>query len=371
MTTTRIALCWTLALLVVGCRSRVTQRFEFSSDGPSRTGLVPVEGGVLLGNEGGRALRLSSRGQPVWSIRLEREVAARPAANADTAFFASLAGEWLAVALDTGRERWLRAGLPKVSAPLVASADAVFAVAHDGSLHAVDARTGGTRWSRAAPAPAPVVGRDAGTAPPTENESAPLLLHRDRLVVSLGPLGTGALAPDTGALLWRSAITAPAFLLGREGRVFAAARSGKCVALDATTGALVWSRELGDTVAAMDLQANALVVALDHNLVVGLSLENGETLWKQTLAASPQSAPLAIGALFAVTARGPAGKILWLQGLPGRPVGETRLDSRFVGAPLVVDGAAWFALADGRVVTFTPREGRSPSGQPPSPAPAP
>ncbi|HZI05729.1 MAG TPA: PQQ-binding-like beta-propeller repeat protein, partial [Archangium sp.] len=88
----RFVLPLALAALMAACRQPTEKLFVTSTDAPSRTGLVPLEDGVLAGNEAGRLLRLNPQGEPVWQVELGREVAARPTVSGDNIIVGTVGG---------------------------------------------------------------------------------------------------------------------------------------------------------------------------------------------------------------------------------------------------------------------------------------
>ncbi len=144
-----------LLTLVVGwmvaCQQPTERLFHYSSDASSRSGLVALEDGVLLGNEAGALVRLGRNGEPVWRVDLGREVAARPAVAGDGVLAGTVVGDLVHLALADGKERWRLTGQPPVLTPLVADAASLYVVAPDGAVRAHALDSGQVRWRRPAP----------------------------------------------------------------------------------------------------------------------------------------------------------------------------------------------------------------------------
>ena len=148
----RLALLLAIAALMAACRQPTDKLFAFSSDAPSRAGLVPLGDGVLVGNEAGRLLRLSPQGEPVWQVELGREVAARPAVAGDTVIVGTVGGTLVSLTLAEGTERWRLTGQPPVLTALVSDAGSAYAVAPDGAVRALgDGGTGRVVCGRVIP----------------------------------------------------------------------------------------------------------------------------------------------------------------------------------------------------------------------------
>ena len=147
----RFVLPLALAALMAACRQPTDKLFAFSSDAPSRTSLVPLENGVLVGNEAGRLLRLSPQGESVWQVELGREVAARPTVTGGGIIVGTVGGTLVSLALGDGTERWRLTGQPPVLTPLVSDSGSVYVVAPDGSVRAQAVDSGEVRWRRPLP----------------------------------------------------------------------------------------------------------------------------------------------------------------------------------------------------------------------------
>ena len=135
-------------------------------------------------------------------------------------------------------------------------------------LVALGRETGLVEWTRAIDTADPVV-----------------VGHATLFTVSRGRIR--ALDAATGADLWSVAvegtITAP--LVWDSGWLIAIAEPGDVLAFRAADGLLIWRRALGapSPHPAVPGGDNALYVTLADGRVVALELEHGETLWEQTL----------------------------------------------------------------------------------------
>ncbi len=126
--------------------------WTFEAGGPFRAPLarVPERGIVLAPCQDGVLYALDERtGRVRWAHRGGGPFLSGAAVSQDTAYVADRSGRLHAVALDTGRPRWMRdLGAPVwYAAPLVAEGR-VFQGDDSGRLHALDAATGQTVWVR-------------------------------------------------------------------------------------------------------------------------------------------------------------------------------------------------------------------------------
>ena len=333
--------------LATGCRRPVERVLELSSDASSRTGLVAVEDGVLLGNEAGALLRLRPDGTVVWRAMLGREVAARPAVAGKAVLAGTVTGELVCLDLDSGAERWRLTGQPPVLTGLVADETAVYVVAPDGAVraHAVD--SGALRWRRpgfkvallGVPL-APVLG--AGT-----------------LVVSPGPRALLGLSTRDGTQRWREAKGEVVGLTGDGRSVFLNTRTGGLMRLRPEDGSTVWevSHVLGAT-SPPSLAGGRVWMGAPPAQLVGVRQDVGALVWQGPLPSPLTSGVAQLGPLLLVPTSTPQGVLLGLQAPDEAPVFEQRLDTRLQSAPVVRGDTALVLGRDGRVLGFRLRESR-------------
>ena len=208
-------------------------------------------GRLFAANQRGRIMAIGAKkGRVLWQKKFPRCIAAGPAVAYGLVYVPVMAeipchsrsnrtrarGFLLAMNQKTGRVRWRFDGTVIESSPLVVGR-LVIVGAWDHRIYAFDARTGKIRWRF-----------DAGSE---VNSSA---AYSDGLVF----IGTNAgeiiaLTAFTGKIRWRSSSFAR---FGRReffyatpavayGRVFAANTDGTLYAFGATTGNLLWAKEVG------------------------------------------------------------------------------------------------------------------------------
>ncbi|WP_233582777.1 type IV pilus secretin PilQ [Corallococcus sp. CA053C] len=250
-----------LTLAVMACqRSPVDEAFRFSSDASSRTGLVALADGVLLGNEAGTVLRLDREGRPVWRVGLGREVAVAPVVAGSAVIAGTVVGDVVCLTMADGKERWrLGGGFPVLTPPVVDDAErTVFLVAPDGEVLALAVDSGQVRWKRPAPkvsepreprepgvVAAPASG--PGARPEGALHPAPVLVE-GVLVVALGASGLWALDPESGVARWSQPVTDVVGLDSERDTVFVATRPGRVLALSVKDGSTHWEQRFADGV---------------------------------------------------------------------------------------------------------------------------
>lgn len=355
--TARMRLLSVLAAVAVatGCHRPAERLFAYSTDAPSRAGLVAVAGGgVLVGNEAGRLVRLGSGGQVAWAVELGSEVAARPAlasTEAEEAVVAgTVAGVLVRLALATGEERWRLTHQPPVVAPLVADGEQLYAVAAEGSVRAQSLAQGAARWQQSPFGPQAAEG-------PQALLPAPLLVGG--LLVVATPAGVAALSTADGAVRWKRPLPQVLGLEVDAQALYASTRGGKVVALGLAEGAVRWERAVAPlltsppTLAQGRLWVGAPEAEVGGQpLLLGLQPESGEEVARLKLPARLVTRVVAFESLLLVPGRTRQGLLVALVPSRAEPAFTLRLDTPLLSAP-VVQGSQLYVLGlDGRVLSW-------------------
>jgi outer membrane protein assembly factor BamB len=341
----RLALLLAMAALMAACRQPTDKRFAFSSDAPSRAALVPLENGVLVGNEAGRLLRLESTGESPWKVELGREVAARPTVSGDSVIVGTVGGTLVSLGLAQGMERWRLTGQPPVLTPLVSDGSAVYVVAPDGTVraHAVD--SGEVRWRR--PLPSGVPRPDATRPLPSP------VLAGDLVVVVLGDAGLFALAAQDGAVRWRQPL---AQVLGLEAQgdvLYASTRKGEVLALGLADGQVRWRQTPAPVLTSPPSFALGRVwVGTEDNLLLALSPQEGRETARLGLPAPLVTQVAEFRDWLLVPTRGGQGWLVALEPGKGPPVFSLRLDTPLLTRPVVIGDQLFVLGQDGRVLSW-------------------
>ncbi len=224
---------------------------------------------------------------------------------------------------------------------LAASGERLFGAARDGrAVFCVDARTGGTVWTRTV---------EAGVFVPA--------LSGGRLCFATASGELAALDAATGAELWSKTGAVPAgkasvHLRGRQ--VLALAQNDELLAFDAADGRTVWRRtEAGAFASGLAFGADAVYL---RGGSTALRLADGATLWKQTDATgSLCAAPTVAGGRVLATAGKKAGSLSALEGSSGLRVGELPDAAVRSCDGVIVAGGRIFTVADGRLLAVACR----------------
>jgi outer membrane protein assembly factor BamB len=332
-----------LLLALAGCKRPVERVVEFSSDASSRTGLVPLPDGVLLGNEAGALLRLHADGSVVWRAQLGREIAARPAVAGSAVLAGTVAGDLVCVDLATGAERWRLTGQPPVLTALVADEAAVYVLGPDASVraHAVD--TGALRWRR------------PGYSGPNSallQTPLPPVLGEGTLVLAQGARLFGLSTKD-GSERWRAAKGEVVGLTGDGRSVFLSTRTGGLLRLRPGDGSTVWevSHALGAT-SGPSLAGGRVWMGAPPSELLGVRLADGALEWRSPLPSPLTSGVAQLGDVLLVPTSSPEGLLLGLRSPTEDPLFEAQLDTRLQSAPVVVGATGLVLGRDGRVLGY-------------------
>ena len=230
-----------------------------------------TEQGIYAPNGDGTLYALTLQGTPRWTFTAEAALWAPPATDGETLYLASLDHHLYALDAATGQEQWrvnLEGALPATPTLL----DGVLYVGELATqVAAVDAADGTVLWQT--PVAAWVW-------------HSPTPLGDDRLVVGDMDGHVYALRRDDGGIVWQAqveggVIGAPAV---HDDTVFVTTRAGLLVALDATSGAVRWQRQVHEEAS---IEAGPVVVpdlglllapsdAANPLLAVGF---DGQPLW--------------------------------------------------------------------------------------------
>ncbi|QRN95125.1 PQQ-binding-like beta-propeller repeat protein [Archangium violaceum] len=341
----RLLLPLAVVALMAACRQPADRLFATSTDAPSRSGLLPLGDGVLVGNEAGRLLRLDRQGETVWRVELGREVAARPSVSGDSILVGTVGGTLVSLTLAQGTERWRLTGQPPMLTSLVSDANAVYVVAPDGTVraHAVD--SGAVRWRHPLPSGAP---RPDATRPLPSP-----VLFQGLVVVALGEAGLFALSAEDGAVRWRQPLSQ---VLGMEAQgevLYVSTRKGEVLALGLADGQVRWRRTLAAALSSPPSLARGQVwVGTEDNLLLALAPGDGREVSRLALPAPLVTQVTGFRDWVLVPTRGNQGWLLALEPAKGPPIFSLRLDTPLLSPPVVLGDQLFVLGHDGRVLSW-------------------
>lgn len=281
-------------------------RTELSAGASSA--LTAVAGRVYLGTRNGEVLALDQAdGEVVWRTRVGSEVLAAPQASRQLLVVQAVDGSVTALERASGAERWAYAGaqpsltLRGSGTPRVID-QVTFAGLANGRLVTLDNRSGQPLWERRIATPQ---GRS----------------EIERLVDLAGQP-----------------------LLTQDGRLFVTSYNGRLAALQATSGEILWTRELSSHRSPV-LVGDFLFVVDEASHLLALDAGSGETLWRlEALEGRDLTDPaFADGRLVVGDFE---GYLHLIDAREGRLVGRTEIDGSGISVPPLTDGRRVYALAD-------------------------
>ena len=177
---------------------------------------------------------------------------------------------------------------------------------------------------------------------------AQMLMHRggpEHRGVNAGPAPTGSLFRawrfDTGGELYSSpAISGNTLVIG--------SKSGFLYGLDATTGAELWSRDLGQYIVRSTpaIQGETVVVNNGYE-VVALGLADGTSLWTADISFAGNTSPTIVDRMVYIASQN--GSLYALDLRTGEQRWRIQIDGLIFGSPTVDDGRLFIANDTGKV----------------------
>jgi outer membrane protein assembly factor BamB len=222
--------------------------------------------------------------EPAWTYEAGSALWAGPTHEGGVVYVGGQDGQVHAVEARTGRRLWVfRAGGAVRTRPTVA-AGSVYVAADDGFLYRLKASGGEEVWRvRVVEAP---IERLPFDNPKSRYDrfGSDVTVRGDRLYLGTHDGSVLALDAATGARLWSFAtgdavLAAPAV---DSGRVYAGSFDRHVYALDAASGALLWKRDTqGAVVSTPAVAGDRLVVGNRAYDVLGLQARTGDVAWKR------------------------------------------------------------------------------------------
>ncbi|MBK7858107.1 MAG: PQQ-binding-like beta-propeller repeat protein [Archangiaceae bacterium] len=310
-----------LLLLVVACKGAAPKAFELAAGAPSFVGLVDARPCAISVTDVGGVRCVEPSGLLTWHADVCRPVRQRPTVIGGTLWVACDDGEWSALDVKTGKQRWKQTGRPVPAGALVSDGQVGFLAGRAGELEAID-ETGLSLWSAS---------------------GGPRLWAGAGAVMSAGPKGLVVFQAGTGDRLWSD--DKPAVALGGNDELVVAARAaGDLVAWDLASGHVRWGVTLGAfAVDSLWVSEKTLSVGLANGDLVELATLDGAEVSRVRLAAA-LAAPVVDG-------------VAVLQGREGCAVvlatsTSVCVDHQLRGSAVVRDGVLMLSPRDGRVLGF-------------------
>ncbi|HET7824771.1 MAG TPA: PQQ-binding-like beta-propeller repeat protein [Anaeromyxobacter sp.] len=317
--------------------------------GPAERGGVavdPTTGLAIFGTRDGWLHAVRHDGTVAWEIEGEGTFGP-PTVEGDTVYVGSSGGKLYAVAIPTGKERWVYKSEEDLSTRPAVAHGSVFVSSLQDTVFCVDQASGAWKWHHRR------AQRGEGF---TIFGEASVVAGPDAVYSAYSDGYAAALDPATGSPRWEKQIAPPDDHLDVDAialdgsRLYAAAYSGAVLAVNARTGEVAWTSKV--PAAAQLAVAGGVVVTVTATGIQALSTSNGAPLWTAPLGSggTPAGAPTAAGKWILVPA-GTAG-LRWIELASGRTLRIFDPGTGVSGSPALLgrrvyvlsNGGALFAL---------------------------
>lgn len=322
-----------------------------------RVTLRPVFDGstIYAADRGGKLVAVDrGNGRRLWERSTDLEITGGVGLRGEQLLVGTINGEVVALNAADGVERWRSELSSEILAPPQMEGGVVIAHSSDGKLFGLDGATGERKWFYQQRVPALSL---RGTSTPVTDGG--------RVYAGFASGKLAALELNGGRVLWESTIAVPrgrteldrmvdidAHPVLDDGTLFVTAYQGRVAAVAATTGVLIWARDISGY-QPVGLNRDRLYVTDDRGHLWALARDNGVALWKQEkLQARGLTAPTAYRDYVVVGDF--EGYLHFLSQDDGRIVGRVQIDSKgLLEAPAVIDDTLYVYGRGGVLTAIT------------------
>ena len=305
----------------------------------------PASGLVVFGTRDGWLHAVRPDRSLAWEFRAQAGFAGAPALDGGVVYAGARDGRLYALALATGKELWRYDANEELGTRPVIRQGVVYLASLQDTVIAVDAATGAWKWHHRREGKSGFSIR--GAADVVAGDGAVYGAYSDGTVAGL--------EASTGRVLWERNI-APSGdqvdvdgLVLDGGRLYAAAYSGAVAALDPKDGTVIWSVKIPG--AHVLTVGSGLVFVVTPTAVVALGTADGGQAWSSPLGdGGAAGTPVLVDHWLVVPAA--LGGLRWLEAATGRPLRVFDPGNGVSGLPAVAgrrvyvlsNGGALFAL---------------------------
>ncbi|WP_110666384.1 outer membrane protein assembly factor BamB [Salinicola halophilus] len=325
--------------------------------GRARYPLTPlVDGGTLYAVDQTGALRAldADSGETEWEVELGTAISSGIGADGGRLYIGTRNGEVLAIDREDGSVDWRSRVSSEVLAPPQVNSSLVVVQSVDGAVTALNRLNGGEQWVYTSSQPALTL---RGTGAPRVIEP-----------VSFAGFANGRLVTidnRSGQTLWDMRVAVPQGrtevdqlvdvdgqpVLTQDGRLYVTSYNGRLLALEATSGEVIWEHEESSYLTPL-VVGNYLFTVNEASHVIAVEADTGRVMWdSDTLEGRELTAPAFVDGNIAI---GDAeGYVHLLDATSGEMRGRTHVDGSGLSLPLLTGDRRLYAFAnDGRLVAY-------------------
>lgn len=293
-------------------------------------------------------------GETRWSTRFDTPLSSGMAHDSARLYVGTRDGEVIAIDREDGSEAW-RARVPSevLAAPQINS-QLVVVQSADGTVTALDRLTGEEEWTYSSNRPSLTL---RGTGTPRVIEPVTIAGFANGRLVTLDN--------RSGQPLWDMRVAVPQGrtevdrlvdldgqpVLSRDGRLFVTSYNGRIMALEATTGEVIWSRDASSYLTPLRV-GNYLFTVNEASHVLALDVDSGRVLWEsEALEGRDLTAPAFIDGKLALGDS--LGYVHLLDATDGTIAGRAELGGEGISVPLLTNAQRLYALTnDGELAAY-------------------
>lgn len=325
--------------------------------GRARYPLVPLvdSGTIYAVDENGdlRAIATDS-GDTEWEVQLGTQISSGIGGDSGRLYLGTRNGEVMAVDRDDGSVEWTSRVSSEVLAPPQVNSQLVVVQSVDGAVTALDRASGEERWVYSSSQPALTL---RGTGAPRTIEPVTFAGFANGRLVTLDN--------RSGQTLWDMRVAVPKGrtevdqlvdldgqpVLTQDGRLFVTSYNGRLLALEATSGKVLWERDESSYLTPL-VVGNYLFTVNAASHVLAIDADTGRVMWdSDTLEGRSLTAPAFVDGNIAVGDY--EGYIHLLDASTGELTGRVELGDDGLSVPLLTGDRRLYALGnDGTLAAY-------------------
>jgi outer membrane protein assembly factor BamB len=310
-----------------------------SAKGYLRLSPRAAEGFVYAADPDGRVAEFAvESGKRIWDVDLHTPIGGAVGVGDNLVSVGTRRGQVIALARDTGKEVWRASVSSEVLAPPAIGGGVVAVQTVDGRLTGFAAADGKRLWVYERSEPALSL---RGTDAP--------VIAADAVIAGFASGKLVALRSQDGGVLWEATVSQPrgrneierlvdvdVVPIVTSDAIYAASYQGKLVALNPSSGAVLWSRDVS-TYTGLATDGTNIYVTDDKSHVLAFNRHDGTTRWKQeAFHGRSLNGPVVYGDFVVVADY--EGYVHWLARDDGRVLARYNIGHGAVRAPATFDG---------------------------------